>query len=122
MLKEVTLNPKKYRSKPLKRVIIPKPKGGTRSLGIPTLKDRAIQAVYHMAVDPIVEQQSDPNSFGFRKERSTQDAIIHFRNYMDKDRSPRWVLEADITKCFDRISHDFLMANTIICHRSVLKE
>lgn len=89
MLHEITKNPLRYKAQPLKRVNIPKPKGGSRSLGIPTLQDRAVQAVYHMAIDPIVEQQSDPNSFGFRKVRSTQDAIIHFRNYMDKERSPR---------------------------------
>lgn len=121
-LNEIVRNHKKYKAQPLRRVNIPKPRGGTRSLGIPTLIDRAVQALYQMAIDPIVEQQSDPNSFGFRKERSTQDAIIHFRNYMDKERSPRWVLEADITKCFDRINHDFLLENTIICHKHMLKE
>ena len=111
----------------MKRVLIPKPGSKTdfrekRPLGIPTLDDRMVQAVYHLAVDPVVEQMSDINSFGFRKFRSTQDAVNYLRNYMDKKYSPRWILEADISKCFDRIDHEFLMNNTPICDKHVLKE
>lgn len=76
-----------------------------------------VQAVYHMAIDPIVEFNSDPNSFGFRKYRSTQDAVTNLRSYMDKEYSPNWVLEADISKCFDKISHDFMIKHTPICDK-----
>lgn len=124
-LLEIVQNPNKYKAKPLKRVLIPKPgskTGEMRPLGIPTLEDRMVQAVYHMAVDPVVEQYSDINSFGFRKYRGTQDAVNYLRNYMDKSYSPRWVLEADISKCFDKIDHNFLIENTPICDKHVLKE
>lgn len=63
-----------------------------------------MQAVYHMAVDPIVEIQSDPNSYGFRKYRSTHDAITTLRSLLDKEHSPRWILETDVAKCSDRRS------------------
>jgi len=59
-----------------------------RPLGIPTILDRAVQALYHLGVDPAVETKSDPNSFGFRKFRSTQDAITAIRSLMDKKSSP----------------------------------
>ena len=122
-LKTIVENPNKYEASPVRRVLIPKPgKKEMRGLGIPTIADRIVQAVYHMAVDPVVECQSDINSYGFRKERSTLDAISYFRNYMDKHYAPRLVLEADISKCFDKISHEFMLRNTPICDKYVLKQ
>nr|AYE93292.1 DNA polymerase [Termitomyces sp.]AYE93309.1 DNA polymerase [Termitomyces sp.] len=119
----ITKNPNQYKSKPLKRVMIPKSNSTEmRPLGIPTLMDRAVQAVYHLGVDPVVEAKSDPNSFGFRKGRSQHDAIAYIRSRLDKTVSPEWILETDIAKCFDKINHDFLLKETPICHKQVLKE
>lgn len=124
-LGKITKNPKSYKSKPLKIVMIPKSslphllqKWGP--LGIPTLTDRSVQAVYHLAIDPVVECHSDPWSFGFRKERSQHDAISYMRTRLDKSNSPHYVLEMDISKCFDKLSHEFLMKATPICHKDVL--
>jgi len=119
----VIQNIKRYKASPVKRIWIPK-EGTTekRPLGIPTIRDRAIQALYHLAVDPIVEEQSDEHSYGFRKFRSPHDAIIRTRTLLDKPTSPEWILEADIEKCFDRISHQFLMEHTPMCDKHVLRE
>lgn len=89
-LRKIVEKPKMYRAKPLRRVLIPKPgKREMRKLGIPTLTDRTVQAVYHLAVDPIVECRSDLNSFGFRKRRSTQDAVNALAMYLSKRNSPK---------------------------------
>nr|YP_006072996.1 hypothetical protein NIHY_p01 [Nitella hyalina]AEH42861.1 hypothetical protein NhyaMp01 [Nitella hyalina] len=102
--------------------MIPKPDSSEKGpLGIPTMLDRAVQAVYHMAIDPVVECQSDPNSYGFRKYRSTHDAITRLRTLLDKDNSPQWMLDADVAKCFDQISHAFLITRTPICDKDVLE-
>lgn len=106
----------------MKRVWIPKNATEKRPLGIPTLIDRAVQAVYALAVDPVVETKSDPNSFGFRKNRNAHDAITTLRTHLDKPYSPNWILEADITKCFDNISHEYLMKHTPICDKDVLSQ
>jgi RNA-directed DNA polymerase len=89
---------------PLRRAYIPKPgKPELRPLSIPTLLDRALQALVKLALEPEWEARFEPNSYGFRPGRSAHDAIEAVFNYIRL--KPKYVLDADIAKCFDRVSH-----------------
>lgn len=105
LVKEIQIS---HKAAPLRRIYIPKP--GTdekRPLSIPTIKDRAIQMLVKVALEPEWEAVFEPNSYGFRPGRNCHDAIEAI--YTSINKKPKWVLDADISKCFDKINHNYLL-------------
>jgi RNA-directed DNA polymerase len=106
------LNRSNYRAMPLRRIYIPKKNSHKkRPLSIPTMRDRAMQALYALALQPIAETTGDANSYAFREERCCQDAIGRCFGVLAKSCSAEWIYEADIKACFDEISHEWLLEN-----------
>jgi len=118
----LSLTDKGYKASPLRRVYIEKKgKKAKRPLGIPTMYDRAMQALYALALDPVAEVTADKRSFGFRRGRCCQDACEYIFANLARSVCAEWVLEGDIKGCFDNISHEWLIAN-IPMDKSILKQ
>ena len=105
----IELKEKSYKPSPVKRVMIDKPDGGKRKLGIPTVRDRVVQQAVHELIEPIFDVDFHPSSYGYRKGRSCHHAISKAQMFIRKYKR-EWVVDMDLSKCFDRLDHEIIIA------------
>lgn len=111
-----------YKASPVKRVNIPKSDGSLRSLGIPTMRDRAVQTLWYLALIPIAEETADPQSYGSRPHRGAHDCVTYLSLVLSSyTATRRFVLDADIKKFSHNVSHDWILENIPI-DKTILKQ
>jgi RNA-directed DNA polymerase len=115
------LTNKCYRAKPFTRKYIRKKNGKLRPLSIPTMYDRAMQTLHALALGPVESGTGDKTSFGFKPYRSTKDAYAYLHICLSRETAPKWIVEGDITACFNEINHNWILDNTPM-NKRILRE